>query len=135
MRAMMASLGMGAAAGMIAAAVWSQAAEPVRPQSTLLLTADLTADPSREVRVLSVELAPGADSGPHFHHGDQYSVVEAGEIHLTVGDAPERVYKVGESAHVPPMTVHRNRNTGDRPARTIEFFIVEKGQPFSERAE
>jgi len=121
--------------GSVAAAILSQAAEPVAIKPVELVTTPLAGDPTREVKILNVTLPPGADSGRHLHHGDQYTTVQEGEIKITVDGSGEHVLKAGEALHIDPMTVHRTQNLSDKPARTTEFFIVAKGQPLSEKAE
>jgi quercetin dioxygenase-like cupin family protein len=117
----------------------SRAAEPVAVKATVIATVPLTGDASREVRILNVVLPPGADSGRHIHHGDQFTTVQEGEIEITVEGKGEgagaHVLKMGEALHIPPMVVHRTRNLSGKPARTTEFFIVEKGKPLTEKVE
>lgn len=118
-----------------AAAVLSQAAEPVKTQPTVLMTTPLTGDASREVRVINVILPPGADSGRHYHHGDQYTTVQEGEIHVAVEGKGDHVLKAGDALHIDPMTVHRTQNMSGQAARTTELFIVAKDKPLSEKSE
>jgi quercetin dioxygenase-like cupin family protein len=127
--------GLAAVAALATGSLLTQAAEPVKTQPTELMTAPLTGDPSREVKIINVVLPPGADTGRHYHHGDQYTTVQEGEIHITIEGKGEQVFKAGDVAHVDPMVVHRTQNTGDKPARTTELFLVAKGKPLSEREE
>ena len=124
-----------AASGGLVAAVLSEAAEPVRPQPKELLTTALTGDQSREVKVINVFLPPGADSGRHIHHGDQYTTVQEGEIHIDIEGKGDHVFKAGEAVHIEPMVVHRTQNLSGQSARTTELFIVAKGKPLSEKVE
>jgi quercetin dioxygenase-like cupin family protein len=117
----------------IAAPAW--AADPVKPQPTEIQTTPLTGDPSREVRILNVILPPGADSGRHYHHGDQYTTVQEGMIQIDIDGQGAHVVKAGEAIHIAPMVWHRTTNFGDKPARTTEIFIVAKGKPLAEREE
>jgi quercetin dioxygenase-like cupin family protein len=82
-----------------------------------------------------VVLPPGADSGRHFHHGDQYTTVQEGEIQIDIDGKGPHVYKAGEAVHIDPAVVHRTQNLSGKPARTTELFIVEKGKPLSEQEE
>lgn len=120
-----------AVSGMAAATMLSQAAAPTQP--TELITTPLTGDPSRIVRLVNVQIPPGADSGRHHHPGDQYTTVQEGEIHITIeghGDhAGDHAYKAGDVVHIDPMVVHRTQNLSDKPARTLEVFIVAKDKP------
>ena len=116
-------------------ALLAQAAEPVKTQPTELMTAPLTGDAEREVKVINVVLPAGADSGRHFHHGDQFTTVQEGEIHIDIDGKGDHAYKAGEAVHIDPMVVHRTQNLSGAPARTVELFIVAKGKTLSEKAE
>ena len=118
-----------AMAGILGAAAPAQAADAVKSQPTELLTAPLTGDAGREVKIINVILPPGADSGPHFHHGDQYTTVQEGEIHIDVDGKGDHAFKAGEVVHIEPLAVHRTQNLSGKPARTTELFIVDKGKP------
>ncbi len=120
--------------GGAATAMLSQAAEPVAVKPTELISTPLTGDATREVRILNVAIPPGADSGRHFHHGDQYTTVQEGEIEITVDGSGAHLLKAGQVLHIPPMVVHETRNLSNQPARTTELFIVAKGQPLTEKA-
>jgi quercetin dioxygenase-like cupin family protein len=122
------------AAAAVAAMAPAMAAEPVKSQPTVLLSTPLTGDASREVKVISVLLPPGSDSGRHIHHGDQYTTVQEGEIHIAIDGQGDHVYKAGDAVHIDPMVVHRTQNLSGKPARTTELFIVAKGKPLSEPA-
>jgi quercetin dioxygenase-like cupin family protein len=74
----------------------SYAAEPVKSQPTELMTTALTGDAGREVKIVNVMLPPGSDSGRHYHHGDQYTTVQEGEIHVAVDGSGEHVLKAGD---------------------------------------
>ena len=123
------------AAATAATLVSSQAAEPVKSQPTELVTTPLTGDAAREVKVINVLLPPGSDSGRHYHHGDQYTTVQEGEIHIDIDGKGDRAYKAGEAVHIDPMVVHRTQNLSGAPARTTEVFIVAKGKPLTEKSE
>src|SRR6185437_11978502 len=116
-------------AGMAGALTPVEAADAVKSQPTELLTVPLTGDASREVKVVNVILPPNADSGRHFHHGDQYTTVQEGEIHIDIDGKGDHAYKAGEAVHIEPMVVHRTQNLSGKPARTTELFIVAKGKP------
>ena len=125
----------GAVLAAVATIVASQAAEPEKSQSSEVVTEPLTGDASREVRVFNVLLPPGADSGRHYHHGDQYTTVQEGEIHIDIDGKGDHAYKAGEAVHIDPMVVHRTQNLSGASARTVELFIVAKGKPITEKSE
>jgi quercetin dioxygenase-like cupin family protein len=119
----------------LTAAVPSFAADPVKTQPKEVVTTPLTGDPSREVKILNVILPPGADSGRHYHHGDQYTTVQEGEIQIDVDGQGAHVLKAGEALHIDPMVWHRTQNLSGQQARTTEFFVIAKGKPLAEREE
>jgi quercetin dioxygenase-like cupin family protein len=124
-----------AAVATAATLVSSQAAEPVKSQPTELVTTPLTGDAAREVKVINVLLPPGSDSGRHYHHGDQYTTVQEGEIHIDIDGKGDHAYKAGDAVHIDPMVVHRTQNLSGAPARTTEVFIIAKGKPLTEKSE
>jgi quercetin dioxygenase-like cupin family protein len=100
------------------------------PVASGVMQESLSGDPSREIVAITVVLPPGADTGRHTHPGDQYTVVQEGEVRVLVDGQPPKVFKAGEGFHINPGVIHHNQNAStDRQARTTEFFIVAKGQP------
>lgn len=115
-----------------ASTTFSQAPQP-RPQSTQYIATPLEGDQSREVRVFSVAIPPGGGNNFHRHPGDQWQMVQDGEVTFTVKGQLPRLLKVGDSVHIPRGTVHRNQNLSDKPSRAIEVLIVDKDEPQSEK--
>lgn len=128
-----------ASAGLILATTQGSAQEPSKTQVpknqvTVYMTTDLRGDPTRQVVLQTVTFPPGGDTGRHIHHGDDYLMVQEGEILNTVAGNAPRVLKAGDSVHIDPEVVHRNQNVTDKPARTVEVFIIDKNKPRSEPA-
>src|SRR5882672_7752166 len=99
--------------------------KPPAPVASGVMQEPLTGDPSREIVAITVVLPPGASTGRHTHPGDQYSVVQEGEVRVMVDGFGPKVFKAGEGFHINPGVVHENQNAStDRQARTTEFFIV-----------
>src|SRR6202040_2826534 len=107
------------AVGMAGAVAWSQAPNP---NVKIYYTTPL-------VRLQSVTLPAKEGNNFHRHPGDQWSVVQEGEVTLTIKGEEPRTLKVGDSAYIPRGTVHRNQNLTDKPARTIELNIMDKDKP------
>ena len=82
--------------------------------------------------MLAVEWAPGATTGRHVHHGDEYAYVTDGSLELRVDGAPSRIIRAGESYHNVEGVAHETVNTGPTLARSITFFVVDKGKPIVE---
>lgn len=92
----------------------------------------LEKDPSRVVRLQSVVIPPGAGNQFHRHPGDQWWAVQEGEVTFTIKGQPPRLMKAGDYVYVPRGTVHRNQNLSDKPTRSIELNITDKGVPQTE---
>jgi quercetin dioxygenase-like cupin family protein len=99
------------------------------PQVTRYMDSPLEGDSSREVRLLTV-VVPAAGATPfHTHAGDQWEMIQEGELTYTIKGQAPKVMKVGDAMHIPRGTVHRNQNLTDKPARTVELTIADKNSP------
>ena len=83
-----------------------------------------------ETIVAVVEIAANFKAGRHTHPGDVTGYVSEGEFSMTFDGQPEKVLKPGESILVPNGTVH-DEGTGDKPAKLIAVYVVEKGKPLA----
>jgi quercetin dioxygenase-like cupin family protein len=119
------------AVGMVTPA-WSQTPEAPRFQPKPYFEMPLEKDASRQVRLQSVVIPAGAGNQFHRHPGDQWWAVQEGEVLYTIKGQPPRVLKAGDFVYVPRGTVHRNQNVSDKPARSIELNITDKGVPQTE---
>ena len=85
----------------------------------------------QEVILVRVEIAPEAATGRHSHPGVEAGFVVAGEVVMEVeGEAPRRL-AAGDSYFVPAGRLHDVRAVGDRPARALATFVVERGAPLA----
>ncbi len=82
-----------------------------------------------EVITGKVELVPGFKAGRHFHPGIVDAVVLDGVFWLAIDGQPEKTYTAGQSFEVPNRAVHNEGAVGDKPAKLIAVYVVEKGQP------
>jgi quercetin dioxygenase-like cupin family protein len=110
-----------------------QAQEP--PKNRVIspyITSPLERDPSRVVRLTTVLVPAGASTPFHRHPGDQWEMVQEGEITYTVKGEEPKVLKAGDAVYIPGGTVHRNQNLSGQPVRTVELMIVDKDKPHTE---
>ena len=123
-----------AVAGM-AMPAWSQepASQQPRFQPKPYFEMPLEKDATRQVRLQSVIIPPGAGNQFHRHPGDQWWAVQEGEVTYTVKGQPPRVLKPGDFVYVPRGTVHRNQNVSTNSARAIELNITDKDKPQTEQ--
>jgi quercetin dioxygenase-like cupin family protein len=122
------------AAGLMPPAALAQAAPPPNEIKRYPAT-PLEGDATREVRMQSNTMPPGGGNAFHRHPGDQWTLVQEGEVTLTVKGQPPRVLKAGDSVYTPRGVVHRNQNLSDKPVRVIEILIVDKDKPQVERVQ
>jgi len=98
--------------------------------SMRFFTTPLENDPSRVVQMqMQLHLPNRPGNGFHTHNGDQWESVIEGEITFTVKGQEPRLLKTGDFVYIPRGTVHRNENKSNRPARTMELLIMDKGKP------
>ncbi len=76
------------------------------------------------------EVAPTANIGRHTHFGVESGYVLEGEFVLQVEGQPDKPLKVGDAYQVPPGAIHDAR-VGDKGAKVIATYVVEKGKPFA----
>lgn len=124
------------AAGMVAVSAMSYGAQSEQPgsgfQPKAYFEMPLEKDPARQVRLQSVVIPAGAGNQFHRHPGDQWWAVQEGEVIFQIRGQEPRVMKPGDWVYVPRGTIHRNRNMTDKPARSIELNITDRGVPQTE---
>lgn len=103
-----------------------------QPQIMPHLKSPLEGDPTREVWLYHMLLAARTGNEFHRHPGDRWVTVLEGEVLFTIKGGEIRTLKVGESLYISRGTIHRNQNVTDKPARTVEFLILDKDKPQTE---
>ncbi len=74
-----------------------------------------------DVVVQKFVLAPGGQSGWHFHPGPAVVTVKSGELTLDQEDCSSATYSAGQVAVEPTDDVHRVRNLG---TADLEFWVT-----------
>ncbi len=123
-----------AAAGPLGAQVSSPAPGPIRAVLHIVNRADVTGIPGKEGIMVTAEWPPGATTGRHTHHGDEYAYVVDGAVQVHADGQPPHIMHAGDSWHMPAGTVHETTNVSGAVAHTMSFFVVDKGKPLSEPA-
>lgn len=95
----------------------------------LIAPSAISGVPDHELRAIHNDFVPGAGTPRHVHPGDQWTVVELGEVTMIVNDGAPTVMKAGEMVRIPAGTPHETYNRTSQPARTLEIFVLEKGKP------
>jgi len=99
-------------------------------KATVLVTeTQVTGVPDKVFVLLTAEFAPGSTTRRHIHPGDEYGTVVEGTIVTQQAGGEWKSVTAGESYYVPAWVVHETKNITDKPARTYNAFIIEKGKP------
>ena len=98
-----------------------------------LMQEPLAEMPNPEVRVITLTVAPGANSSPHKHTGPVFAYLLEGEIENQVDPNPPQRYKAGEFFYEPPLHVHRSlwNLSGTKAAKLLILEVGEKGKQFT----
>ncbi|MCW3467232.1 cupin domain-containing protein [Chitinophaga nivalis] len=96
-----------------------------------LLTQILAPQTVEEVKMEAITLAPGAAAPAHYHPGEVYGYVTAGEIwYQPAGDSLVRLH-AGDpfrEAAGKQILVFKNAQT-NQPATFLVFYLLKKNQP------
>jgi quercetin dioxygenase-like cupin family protein len=101
----------------------SNSQTPPRPNANPGVTPIRLMDRS-DVRVLRVELQPGAVRSVHVHNDVRYHlfIPVSGQIELSIGSAEPVTAAPGQAYYMEKGTPHGFRNIGSSPAIVVEVF-------------
>lgn len=102
---------------------------------TVLQRVDDPGAPNYEAVMGISELAPGATSGKHYHHGIEIGYVLEGTVALDQEGKPTVTAKSGDTLRNDGSVPHNARNVGPTPAKILAVYVVEKGKPLAEAAQ
>jgi quercetin dioxygenase-like cupin family protein len=88
---------------------------------------------SYETVIGIAEIAANVSVGRHTHPGPESGYLLEGEFTLLVEGQPPLLLKAGDSYKVPPGAIHDARS-GDKGAKVIATYVVEKGKPLASPA-
>ena len=114
---------------LFAAAAVAQQSTPAPIKRTPLQTVDIAGSPYQTVTGIA-EIAPNVNIGRHTHPGYETGYVLEGDFTLLVEGKPPLALKAGDSYQVPLNTVHDARS-GDKGAKVLAVYIVERGKPLA----
>jgi quercetin dioxygenase-like cupin family protein len=97
---------------------------------TMLQTIDNPASDKHQAVMGLAELAPGASSGKHRHHGVELGYVLEGTVIVEHDGRPTATLKAGETFRNDGP--HNAKNGGPTPAKILAVYLVEKGKPLAE---
>ncbi|HYC36348.1 MAG TPA: cupin domain-containing protein [Usitatibacter sp.] len=85
----------------------------------------------RELILGIAEIAPGGSTGKHSHFGIETGYALEGTSSMEVEGEPTRTLKAGDSYLIAAGKVHDARVVGDKPAKVLAVYVVEKGKPLA----
>jgi quercetin dioxygenase-like cupin family protein len=118
-----------AASGPIAAQPLPAGASPPPIKRTLLQKVDVPTANYETITAIA-ELAPSVNVGRHTHFGPETGYVMEGEMTFLVDGKPPLALKAGDSYQVPPGAPHDARS-GEKGAKVLAVYVVEKGKPLA----
>ena len=107
----------------------AQAAPASAIHRTILKRIDVPGS-SYEVVYALVEIAADSIVPRHTHPGSVMGYLLEGDYTVLVNGQPPRSLRTGEVFEVPPGVVHEE-HSGNKPAKILAVFTVEKGKPLS----
>lgn len=82
-----------------------------------------------EVTVMSVELAPGAETGWHTHPLPVYAYVVSGNLSVELEDGRQLSFGAGEAIIEVVKALHNGKNRGTEPIKLVVFYLGVEGIP------
>ncbi|MEQ8952670.1 MAG: cupin domain-containing protein [Gammaproteobacteria bacterium] len=88
---------------------------------------------NQEMRILTIELAPGQASAPHRHNAHVFVYVLEGEIEMQVRGGPLTRLQAGDSFYESPADIHQvSRNaSSSAAAKFVVHMLRTAGTPVS----
>lgn len=87
-----------------------------------------------EVTALWIEVAPGAETGWHFHEVPSFAYMVEGGLVVTTRTGLVKHLNAGEAMAEVVGTIHNGRNVGEVPAKLVVFYAGKPGVALSRKA-
>jgi quercetin dioxygenase-like cupin family protein len=102
-----------------------------QPKVTPLIWKDLTANPGKEVLMITVEHAPGESVPAHRHNAQAFVYVLEGSVVMQLKGGKQVTLTPGQTFYEGPDDVHLvDRNASStKPAKFLVLLIKNKGAP------
>ena len=82
-----------------------------------------------EVTAMTVDLAPGSETGWHKHPVPVYAYVVSGSLSVELEDGKLLSFSAGEAIIEVVNTLHNGRNSGTVPVKLAVFYLGAEGIP------
>jgi quercetin dioxygenase-like cupin family protein len=80
------------------------------------------------------EIPAGGSAGRHTHPGIETGYLLEGEADLVVDGKPDQHLKAGDSYSIPAGVVHDAKVHGDKSAKVLAVYVVDKTKPLASPA-
>ncbi|ABD87167.1 cupin domain-containing protein [Rhodopseudomonas palustris] len=80
------------------------------------------------------EIPPGGSAGRHTHPGVETGYLLEGETDMLIDGQPTQHLKAGDSYAIPAGVVHDAKVHGDKSAKVIAIYVVDKTKPLASPA-
>ena len=77
------------------------------------------------------EFQPGAESGRHFHPGEEMGYVLEGTLELTIDGQAPKTLKAGDVIFTRAGAIHNAKNTGTGTLKVLSTYVLETGKPLA----
>ena len=129
-RASIVALAIGFSAAVLAQAPAAPAAQATPTiKRTPLQTVDVPGGSYNAITAIA-EIVANAAIGRHTHPGPETGYMIEGEMTLMIDGQAPKVVKAGESYQIPAGVVHDAR-AGEKGAKVMGVYIIEKGKPLA----
>ncbi len=88
-----------------------------------------------EVTVMTVEIAPGKETGWHMHSIPVYAYIIEGTLAVEIEGAQRREFNKGQVIIEVMNTLHNGVNIGTVPVKLVAFYTGEQGKPIVTKVE
>ncbi len=82
-----------------------------------------------EVTAVTVELAPGAETGWHKHPVPVFAYVISGNLSVELEDGKLRAYHAGDAIIEAVNKLHNGKNVGAEPVKLAVFYLGVEDKP------
>lgn len=88
-----------------------------------------------EVTAVTVDLAPGSETGWHQHPVPVYAYVVSGDLLVELEDGQHFTYGKGDAIIEVVNTLHNGKNNGVEPVKLAVFYVGAEGMPIGIKPE
>jgi quercetin dioxygenase-like cupin family protein len=82
-----------------------------------------------EVTAMTVDIAPGAETGWHKHPVPVYAYVISGKLSVELEDGSQLSFEANEAIIEVVNTLHNGKNKGAEPVKLAVFYLGAEGTP------